>query len=79
MKYKYTTTITIKRNIIEAGECGRTPVISSVGPSFLSDEGPTLETLDFTIRIGSTPTFSYFDLIYTYSFGTNSYKFETII
>ena len=30
-------------------------------PLFLSDEGPTLETLDFTIRIGSTPTFSYFD------------------
>ena len=30
--------------------------------TFLSDEGPTLETLDFTIRIGSTPTFSYFDL-----------------
>ena len=28
---------------------------------FLSDEGPTLETLDSTIRIGSTPTFSYFD------------------
>ena len=26
---------------------------------FLSDEGPTLETLDFTIRIGSTPTFLY--------------------
>ena len=24
---------------------------------FLSDEGPTLETLDFTIRIGSIPTF----------------------
>ena len=23
----------------------------------ISDEGPTLETLDFTIRIGSTPTF----------------------
>ena len=33
---------------------------------FLSDEGPTLETLDFTIRIGSTPTFLYFDL-YLYS------------
>ena len=32
--------------------------VSSVGPfMFLSDEGPTLETLDFTIRIGSTPTF----------------------
>ena len=29
---------------------------------FLSDEGPTLETLDFTIRIGSTPTYLYFDL-----------------
>ena len=26
---------------------------------FLSDERPTLE---FTLRIGSTPTFSYFDL-----------------
>ena len=35
---------------------------------FLSDEGPTLETLNYTIRIGSTPTFLYFDLyalIYT--------------
>ena len=31
-----------------------------------SVEGPTLETLDFKIRIGSTPTFSYFDL-YIYS------------
>ena len=29
---------------------------------FLSDEGPMLETLDYTIRIGSTPTFFYFDL-----------------
>ena len=53
--------------------------VSNVGPSsesilavfnvfllFLSDEGPTLETLDLTIRIGSTPTFLYFDL-YLYS------------
>ena len=44
--------------------------VSSVGPSsernvILSDEGPTLETLDFTIRIGSTPTFLYFDLYLT--------------
>ena len=31
--------------------------------SLLSDEGPTVETLDFTIRIGSIPTFLYFDLI----------------
>ena len=30
------------------------------------DEGPMLETLDYTIRIGSTPTFLYFDL-YLYS------------
>ena len=29
---------------------------------FLSDEEPTLETLDYAIRIGSTPTFLYFDL-----------------
>ena len=29
---------------------------------FLSDEGPTLETLDFTFYIGSTPTFLYFVL-----------------
>ena len=33
---------------------------------FFSDEGPMLETLDHTIRIGSTPTFLYFDL-YLYS------------
>ena len=33
---------------------------------FLSDEGPMLETLDYTIHIGSTPTVSYFDL-YLYS------------
>ena len=31
---------------------------------FLSDEGPTLETLDFTIRIGSRPTFCIFQFIY---------------
>ena len=29
---------------------------------FLSDEEPILETLDFAIHIGSTPTFLYFDL-----------------
>ena len=33
---------------------------------FLSDEEPMLETLDYTIRIGSTSTFLYFDL-YLYS------------
>ena len=35
-------------------------------PCFLSDEGTMLETLDHTIRIGSTPTVLYFDL-YLYS------------
>ena len=38
--------------------------MSSVG--VLSDEGPMLETLDYTIRIGKTPTFLYFNL-YLYS------------
>ena len=33
---------------------------------FLSDEGPMLEPLDYTIRIGSSPTILYFDL-YLYS------------
>ena len=33
---------------------------------FLSDKELTLDTLDYTIRIGSTPTFLYFDL-YLYS------------
>ena len=37
---------------------------------FLSDEGPTLETLDFTIRIGSTPTFLYFDLYLNTAYAT---------
>ena len=46
--------------------------VSSNGPSskrnllFLSDEGPMLETLDNSIRIGSTPTFLFSDL-YLYS------------
>ena len=37
---------------------GNKPILNS----FLSDEGPMLERLDYTIRIGSTPTFLYFDL-----------------
>ena len=43
--------------------------VLSIGPSsdlFLSDEGPMLEMLEYTIRIGSTPTILYFDL-YLYS------------
>ena len=30
---------------------------------FLSDEGPMLETLDYTIRIGSTPTLLFVSLL----------------
>ena len=37
------------------------PSFVQLAPGVLSDEGPTLETLDFTIRISSTPTFLYFD------------------
>ena len=36
-----------------------------IGPIYIY-EGPMLETLDYTIRIGSIPTFLYFDL-YLYS------------
>ena len=43
---------------------------------FLSDEGPMLETLDYTIHIGSTPTFLYFDL-YLYSAYAAHYVYYT--
>ena len=33
---------------------------------FLSDEGPMLETLDYAIGIGSTPTFLYFKFYFQY-------------
>ena len=36
--------------------------VMNVGPSSEEDKGPTLKTLDFTVRIGSTPTFLYFNL-----------------
>ena len=41
---------------------------------FLSDKGRTLETLDFSIRIGNTPTFLYFYL-YLYSAYTAHYVY----
>ena len=40
---------------------------------FLSDEGPTLKTIDFAIRIGSTPTFLYFDLYLNTAYATYVY------
>ena len=40
---------------------------------FLSDEGPMLETLDYTIRIGSKQTFLYFFILTSVCFcATNS-------
>ena len=44
---------------------------------FLSDEGPMLETFDFTIRISSTPTFLYFDL-YLYSAYAAHYVYSNL-
>ena len=38
---------------------------------FLSDEEPMLETLYYTIRIGSTPTFLYFDLYLCSAYATH--------
>ena len=44
---------------------------------FLSDEGllSTLETLDFTIYIGSTPTFLYFDMYFNTACTTLHFMF----
>ena len=53
------------------------PPIRITNP-FLTDEGPTLETLDVTIRISSTPTFSYYDM-YLYSAYAAHYVYLTDI
>ena len=46
-------------------------------PIFFSvTKGPTLETLDFTFYIGSTPNFLYFDLYYKFLSRENG-KFDT--
>ena len=44
---------------------------------FLSDEEPMLETLDYTICIGNTPTFLYFDL-YLYSAYAGHHVYYTL-
>ena len=44
---------------------------------FLFDEGPTLETLDFTINIGSTPTYLYFDLYLNTAYAAHYVYFFT--
>ena len=54
--------------------------VSSVGPSSernRTDEGPTLQTSDFTIHIGSTQTFLYFDL-YLYSANVAHYVYPPL-
>ena len=38
---------------------------------FLSDEGPTFKTLDFTFYIGSTPTFLYLDLYFNTAYAAH--------
>ena len=45
---------------------------------FLSDEAPMLETLDYTIRIGSTPTFLFFDF-YLYSAYAKHYVYYNLL
>ena len=69
----------------ESGEVV-SPVLYTPCILFLSDEGPMLETLDYTIRIGSTPTFLYFDLFWkttfkvrpTFNRANNEVKYSTI-
>ena len=46
---------------------------------FLSDEGPMLETLDYTIRIGSTPTILYFDLSHSLRNFVNKITFDVMV
>ena len=53
--------------------------VSSIGPSSERNrKEPMLETLDHTIRIGSTPTILYFDF-YLYSVYAAQYTFNTIV
>ena len=46
---------------------------------FLSDEGATLETLDFTIHIGSKPTFLYFDLCHNTAYAAHYVDFYILL
>ena len=60
-KYKKVGVLPIRRvtsNVLSVGPSSEKNMRTVSG----SDEGPTLETLEFTIRIGSIPTFSHFDL-----------------
>ena len=43
-----------------------------------TDEGPMLETLDYTIRIGSTPTILYFDLYLYSAYAAHYVCFKTV-
>ena len=60
-KYKKVGVLPIRRvtsNVLSVGPSSEKNMRTVSG----SDEGPTLETLEFTIRIGNIPTFSHFDL-----------------
>ena len=46
---------------------------------FLTDERPTLETLDLIIHIRSTPTFSYFDLYLNTAYAAHYVYFMLIV
>ena len=42
---------------------------------FLSDEGSTFETLDFTFYIGNTPSFLYFDLYFNTAYVAHNFYY----
>ena len=46
---------------------------------FLSDEGPMHETLDYTIRIGSTPTFLYFQQYLAFTLVVNRWNLRLCV
>ena len=46
---------------------------------FLSDGRPTLETLYLTIRIGSTPTFLYFNLYLYTAYAAHFYFYNLYV
>ena len=66
--------INLNFNSLEQADTAFTTYRGSRSPTFLlmlSDEGPTLKTLDFTFYIGSTPTFLYFDLYFNTAYAAH--------
>ena len=50
----------------------------TIHTNFLSDEGPMLETSDYTIRIGSTPTIPFYISKYISTLATQHTMFISI-